>query len=171
MTAVEIQAPTSVPCAAGILTFAEDGNVTAEGADASTTIAIPELRKGAYVYLWCGKDWACFLTEDGQTVWCAWPKQGRLEKVAELNRLDLRGKYDPGGLYHVDFQALPDGDLLVLHELGLARITPRGKVVWQKSHDQFPGNLKRLEPTAVWLQGEEEDFGFRLEDGTPLPAP
>jgi hypothetical protein len=72
MTAMEIQAPTTVPCAADILTFAENGQVTAEGLAASATIAIPEFRKDDYVYLWCGKDWACFLTEDGQTVWCAW---------------------------------------------------------------------------------------------------
>ena len=170
MTAVEIQAPTTVPCAAGTLTFAEDGQVTAEGPDASATIAIPELRKGDYVYLWCGKDWSCFLTEDGPTVWCGWPKQGRLEKVADLNRLDLGGKYDPGGLHQVDFQTLPNGDLLILHELGLARLTPRGKLVWQRTHNQFPGHLKRLELNVVWLQGEEELFGFRLEDGTPWPA-
>jgi hypothetical protein len=45
VTAVEIQAPTTVPCAAGTLNFAEDGRVTAEGPGASTTITIPELRK------------------------------------------------------------------------------------------------------------------------------
>jgi hypothetical protein len=127
-------------------------------------------KKGDNVYLWCGKDWACFLTEDGFTVWCAWPTQGRLEKVADLKRLDLRGRYDPGGLHHVDFQALPNGDVLVLHELGLARLTPGGKLLWQRIHDQFPGHLKRLEANAVWLQGEEL-FGIRLSDGTPLPPP
>ena len=171
MTAVEIQPPTTVPCAAGTLTFTEDGRVTAEGPDAPSTIAIPEIQRGDYVYLWCGENWACLLTEDGPTVWCAWPKQGRLEKVADLKRLDLRGKYDPGGLHHVDFQALPNGDLLILHELGLARLTPRGKLVWQRTHDQFPGHLKRLEANAVWLQDEEEVFGIRLSDGTPLPPP
>ena len=171
MTVVEIQPPTTVPCGAGILTFAEDGRVTVEGPDASATIAIPEIRQGGYVYLWCGKDWACFLVEDGPTVWCAWPQQGRLEKVGDLNRLDLRGKYDPGGLHHVDFQTLPNGDLLILHELGLARLTPQGKLVWQRTHNQFPGSLKRLEANAAWLQGEEELFGFRLDDGASLPAP
>ena len=45
------------------------------------------------------------------------PKKGRLEKIAELDRLDLRGKYDPGGLHRIEFQPLPDGDLVILHEV------------------------------------------------------
>ena len=51
------------------------------------------------MYLWCGKDWACFLAEDGPTVWCAWPHQGKLEKVADLKRLDLPnlGNTTPAG--------------------------------------------------------------------------
>ena len=77
MTAAEIQAPTTVPCGAGTLTFGEHGDVTVEGMDASATVAIPEIRKGDYVHVWCGRDWACFLTEDGPTVWCAWPEKGR----------------------------------------------------------------------------------------------
>ncbi|MEA2533143.1 MAG: hypothetical protein QOJ93_954 [Actinomycetota bacterium] len=165
MTAAEIQAPTTVPCGAGTLTFAEDGDVTVEGMDASATVAIPEIRKGDYVHVWCGRDWACFLTEDGPTVWCAWPAKGRLEKIAELDRLDLRGKYDPGGLHRIEFQPLPDGDLLILHEVGLARVTPEGELLWQTVHDQLSARLEHLDQAAIWLQGEDEPFGFRLDDG------
>jgi hypothetical protein len=85
-----------------------------------------------------------------------------------LDRLDLRGKYDPGGLHRIEFQPLPDGDLLILHEVGLARVTPEGELLWQSVHDQLSARLEHLDQAAIWLQGEGEPFGFRLDDETPL---
>ena len=40
--------------------------------------------------------------------------------MLELDRLDLRGSHDPGGLHRIGFHELADGDLLIIHELGLA---------------------------------------------------
>jgi hypothetical protein len=85
-----------------------------------------------------------------------------------LDRLDLWGKYDPGGLHRIEFQPLPDGDLVILHEVGLARVAPEGELLWQSVHDQLSARLKHLDQAAIWLQDEGEPFGFRLDDGNPI---
>jgi hypothetical protein len=69
---MEIQAPTTVPCGAGTLTFGEGSYVTVDGMDASATVGIRRTR------------------------------------------------------------------------------------------------LEHLEQAAIWLQGEGEPFGFRLDDGNPI---
>jgi hypothetical protein len=57
MTAAEIQAPTTVPCGAGTLTFTEDSHVTVEGMDASATVAIRRKAGSRRSQSWIG--WIC----------------------------------------------------------------------------------------------------------------
>jgi hypothetical protein len=68
---------------------------------------------------WCGDNWGCLVGEDGRDLWCFWPKERRLERVAELNRLDFRGGIDPGRFRRVEFHELTNSDLLIIYELSM----------------------------------------------------
>jgi hypothetical protein len=57
MTAAEIQAPTTVPCGAGTLTFGEDSYVTVDGMDGSATVAIRRKAGSRRSQSWIG--WIC----------------------------------------------------------------------------------------------------------------
>ncbi len=103
-----------------------------------------------------------------KALWGVWPAIGKLSEVARLSRLDLSGHYDPGGLHRVDFQELHGGDLLVVYEMGLARIDPNGSLCWQQVHDQLTARLDRLDGEVAWFHGEYEQFGFHLVDGRPI---
>lgn len=88
--------------------------------------------------------------------------------MLELDRLDLRGHYDPGGPHSVEFRELPDGDLLIVHELGLARVGPDGNARWQQIHDDLTARLHRLDEGIAWFRCESGRFGFWLSDGSPV---
>lgn len=81
---------------------------------------MPDLALSNLVELWCGDGRAYLVGLKGRAVWYAVPSEGRLGEVLELDRLDLWGGYDPGGLHRVEFHELPDGDLLIVHEFGLS---------------------------------------------------
>jgi hypothetical protein len=91
-----------------------------------------------------------------------------LRPVGELERLDFRGGIDPGGFHWVEYHELPGGDVLIVFEVGLARINSAGRLLWQRVHDDITARLQRIDPDAVWLKGEGEAFGFRLSDGCPI---
>jgi hypothetical protein len=169
MTELEVQGRTTLQCAGGLLQFDAEGRVTVSAAGVPQVEKfIPELSLSNCVEVWCGEDLACFVGEKGRTVWCARPSVGQLFKVLDLDRLDLRGAYDPGGLHRVEFQELEDGDLLVVHELGIARIGRDGSPCWQQVHDQLTAHFAGIEGGAAWLRGECDRFGFDLQDGHPV---
>lgn len=169
MTEVDIRATTSVPCAGGVLRFDPDSQVTlvSVGGSESRTV-VTGLELSNFVEIWCGDDWACFLGLKGKTVWCAWPETGKLAQVSRLNRLDLQNYYDPGGLHRVEFHELTSGDLLIVYELGLARVRPDGTLCWQQVHDQLTAHLEGFDDDFVRFRGEYERFCFNLVDGRPV---
>jgi hypothetical protein len=166
MTTVEVQVPATVPCGGGALAIDSNGWITLV-ADGKPDIhaQLEDVRRGDHVHLSCGNDWGCLVGEDGRELWCFWPKEGNLERVAELDRLDFLGGIDPGGFRRVEFHELTNGDLLIIYELGMARLTPKGRLTWQSTYDQISARLQRLDAEAAWFQGEYEPFGFRLTDG------
>ncbi len=169
MTEIDIRTPATVPCASGVLRFEPGGIVTLVGAGGSECcVLVTELELSNFVEFWCGESWACFLGLKSGALWCAWPLTGKLAQVSRLDRLDLQDQYDPGGLHRVAFQELPGGDLLIIHEVGLARVSSNGNLCWQQVHDQLAAHFDKLGDDAVWFRGEYERFGFRLVDGRPV---
>jgi len=123
------------------------------------------------VELWSGDACAYLVGLEGRAVWFAVPSEGRLAQVLELDRLDLRGGYDPGGLHRVEFHVLPDGDLLIVHEFGLARLGRDGCACWQAAHGDITARFDRTADGAAWLLSESGPLGFRLADGHAVVAP
>lgn len=170
MTSLEVRTPTTVPCAGGALTFEPDGNVamSGQGGASQRSALVPDLALSNYVELWCGDDYAYFVGLEGRAAWFARPALGELTEVLKLDRLDLSGHYDPGGLRGVQFRELPDGDVLIVYELGIARVRPDGNVRWHHSHDDLTAHIDRIADGIVWWRGESQEFGYALTDGRPV---
>ncbi len=169
MTEIDIRESATVSCAGGRLRFDPDGHVTLFGVGGFPySVAVIDLKLSNFVELWCSNNWACFLGLKSRVPWGVWPAIGKLSQVAQLDRLDLQEHYDPGGLHRVEFHELPGGDLLVVHEVGLARINPSGILCWQQVHDQLAAQFDRCDGDVVWFHGEYERFGFSLVNGRPF---
>jgi hypothetical protein len=166
VTTLDVQKPLSVECARGAIHFDPGGWVTVSSPGMpESRKKFPDLLLSNFVEFWCGDDWACFVGEKGKTVWFARPSTSTLAEIMELDRLDFEGGYDPGGLHSVEFHGLADGDLLIVYELGLARVGSDGTARWQKVHDQISAHLDHLGNGIAWFRGEYENFGFDLADG------
>ncbi len=169
MTTVKIREPVSVRCGDGVLAFEPGGRVKVSGPQgAEQSGSAPDLALSNFVEVWCDGGHAYFAGLEGTTVWFARPSEGQLTPVLKLDRLDLRDGYDPGGLHRVEFHELADGDLLIVYELGLARLGSDGKARWQGVHDQLSAHFVRIADGVAWLCGEFGTFGFRLIDGRPV---
>jgi hypothetical protein len=171
VTTVNIREPVSVRCGDGVLAFEPDGRVKVSGPQgAEQSESAPDLALSNFVEVWCDGGHAYFVGLEGRTVWFARPSEGQLTQVLKLDRLDLRDSYDPGGLHRVEFHELADGDLLIVYELGLARLGPDGKARWQGAHDQLSAHFVRIADGIAWLRGESGTFGFRLADRRPVES-
>lgn len=169
MTSIDIRDPVSIPCGTGVLALEPGGRITVSSADgAKQTAMSPDLALSNQVELWCRGGHAYLVGLKAKAVWFTIPSRGVLTAVLQLDRLDLRGHYDPGGLHRVEFRELQDGDLLIVHEFGLARVGPDGSVRWQQVHDDLTARLNRLDGGIAWFFGEPGVFGFRLSDGSPV---
>lgn len=171
MTAVrvEVDRPASIQCGTTQITFDPTGRVTLS-TDASDPVSqeMRELVDNLYVIAWCDRDRVLFIGLEAKPLWIATPSTGELHVIANLDRLDLTDGYDPGGMHKITFQPLTDGDTLIIWEIGLARITGKGVLAWQKPFDETFAQLHRLSENDVWLVGENQPFGYRLSDGAAI---
>ncbi|MGF7239442.1 MAG: hypothetical protein ACQSGP_31470, partial [Frankia sp.] len=74
----------------------------------------------------------------------------------------------PGGLERLDFVELPDGDVLLVHELGAARVAPSRGLVWQVTFDHLGVLFDRIDREFAWFEDEYSRYGFRLDDGAAV---
>lgn len=170
MTTIELfREATTIPCGGATLTFDPDGSVTVSSGDGFRTVQLPGLARSAVVEVWCGAGVAFFVGEMDSSVWYVRAAERRITKATDVDRLDLAGGYDPGGLHRVEFRELEGGDVLLVYELGLACLSADGTCRWHPSHDELAARVERLSDGAVWLQGEHGAFGFHVGTGRPLP--
>jgi len=97
-------------------------------------------------------------------VYCAMPRAGWIQCGGQLERLDLRGHYDPGGFHRIEFDRL-GGDLLITHEIGAARLSRPSRVVWQHAHRDLTAWRHGVTEDAVWFRSQDGYFAIRLSDG------
>lgn len=171
MTKVDITNGARVSCAGATLDFESAGTITLSTTGfADDSVVSKDLALESSVVYWCGDEYGYFVGMKGTSLWYVKPSRGRVVKAGELDRLDLQDAYDPGGLHRVTFLELETGDLLLVHELGLARLAPSGEVAWQRTHDRLTAHLEQVDTAAVWFQDEDGRFGFDLAAGDPLIA-
>lgn len=162
---IDLNEPTAVEAAGGVLRFEPPDRLVVIGVTRSSSLRVPGLCLSDWMEGWCGRDWCCLIGWQDRTVVVALPAMGEVEAIGDLDRLDLSGSYDPGGLYYVEFIELPCGDQLLVHELGLARISPRNGIRWQASHDCLGVRFESVEGGVVRLSCDDGRYAYRLEDG------
>ena len=102
----------------------------------------------------------------GRLVDVCWPRDGRAEVVATLERLRLAGSANVSGLRDVWFLPVPGAGVLVSWEKGLALLSPQGRLVWQTAQTDITATVPRIEGDVVKLIGDLGEQSFRLSDGT-----
>jgi hypothetical protein len=148
------------------LVFDPAGTVTFRGEGlASAMVPMPELRTETHVEIYIGRNHAYFAGLEAETVWFVRTLVGDIVEALRLDRLDLRDHYDPGGLRYVSFHELPGGDVVIVYELGLARLDANGRVCWHRVHDQLTLQLARITASVAWFRDEDGDIAFGLDDG------
>lgn len=171
ITSIGLDQPTSLATASGRVEVSPPETVSVVNDNGvGSSIAAPGLRGSGWLEVWCDAGWCCLVGLKDTRVIVAAPGEGRIEIMGELDRLDVGDRYDPGGLEFVEFSALAGGDVLVVYEQGVARVSPAG-MVWQRAHYDLSARVFELTPDVVWFRAEADDrFGFRLDDGTDVFA-
>jgi hypothetical protein len=164
---VDVCASPVLEIAGGVIEFQDSGVVAVSGATQKASIAAPRLGADCDVAVWTDGLWVVLIGLEDVALYCAEPRIGWIRAAGELERLDLRDRYDPGGLHRVDFDPLPGGDLIVTHEFGAARITRPCGIVWQRAHRDLTAWHLGATQDAVWFRSEDGFFGLRIADGQP----
>ena len=170
MSSIDFKAPVDIEVGGGHIILRPPATIEVVGLAGQTSMTVPCLEASNFVEMWCGDAWCAVIGLKGKSLLIARPALGTLTVVGELNRLDLEGGYDPGGLERIEFHELPDGDLLLIHEFGAARVSPSDGLKWQRAHDDLTARVSEVGDHIVWLQGERDRFGYRLSDGQSVLA-
>lgn len=165
MTARDIWTPTELDCAGGRVRVQTDGEIVAAGPPGESRLTDEGLSNSGWAAVWCSASWGLVVGEKDPGVIGVWPLVPRVARVAELERLDLEGGIDPGGLHRVRFIEIPDGDVLIVFEFGAARIHPDGSQAWQVVHRNLIAQVTEVSPDFMWWDTDPGRFGVRLSDG------
>jgi hypothetical protein len=141
------------------------GEIALLSRGARASVEAPLLLADGIVEAWADDDWCCLIGLRAQEIIVAVPGDGRIERVGQLERLDLGDAYDPGGLHRVDFNRLEGGDLLIVHEFGAARISPTDGLVWQRAHRDLTAHLEGVHSDRAQFVAERGSFAYDLRDG------
>ena len=126
-----------------------------------------DLEASSTVSSWCRPTWCCLIGEKGHNLAIVRPADERLI-IEWVDRLDLGNGYDPGGVHRLDLREIPTrDDILIIHEVGLARVSAQ-RIVWQWRHSDATARFERFAGNAVFLASEEGRLAFDLEDVMPV---
>ena len=123
-----------------------------------------DLGEGTEIVTWQGRRCGVVMGLESGTAIILDEKTVESCAVERLERLRLTG-YDPGGLTWVEFYDVEGGDILLATEVGVSRINPHGRIVWQKVHDDLTVRPTSIDEKAIWLEGEHSTFGYDLSNG------
>jgi hypothetical protein len=85
-----------------------------------------------------------------------------------LERLNLSGRYDPGGLYRVEFHPLSGDSSLIEYEFGVARLAWRSGLLWQFVHNYLTARVDSVTEHSILIRSEATQYRLSLEDGLPI---
>jgi hypothetical protein len=145
-----------------------DELVLVEGSRRVSAVTAPDLARDDRLTLWVRDDSVLVFGEHAATVVRVNLSDVRLDVTGKLTRLDLSGRYDPGGLHHVQLVAF-GSRVLVLTEAAVALVSDSGAVMWSHVHGQPDLALAKVEDGVVCLEGEDSRVRLSLETGANLP--
>jgi hypothetical protein len=168
IASLELPDRARVEAGGGEIVLSAPDTITVSGPEGSGSLTLPGLAQSDSLEVWCGEGWCLLVGLQHPTVVAARPTDGEITVLGDVERLDLDGGYDPGGLERVEFHELPGGDLLVVTELSVARVSPAPAIVWQRTHDDLTARVERIDQASVWFDADGDRFGFDLDDGTDI---
>lgn len=170
IASLELPGRPRIRTAGGEIGLSAPGTIAVSGPEGSGSLTLPGLARSDSLEIWCGERWCLLVGLQHPTVVAARPTDGEIVVLGDVERLDLGDGYDPGGLERVEFHELPGGDVLVVTELGVARVSspPIPVMVWQRTHDDLTARVDRVDKASVWFDADGDHFGFDLDDGTDI---
>jgi hypothetical protein len=85
-----------------------------------------------------------------------------------LARVDLDGRYDPGGLHRVQLFAVGNDSCLVDTEMGLCLVRRGRGIDWTAVHDDLTARVVRVSEIEVVVLSESSSTRLSLSDGRLL---
>lgn len=165
MTTIDFTGPVSIQRAGGEIEFVPPDLIRVNGPGGRHERQFPRLQRSNSIELWCDGQRCLAIGDKDNNIVVVTPAAATVEILGRLSRLDLSGKYDPGGLERIRIIDLDDGTLLIEHELGIARVSPTSGIVWEQVHGDLTARLVGVDGEAVWLRSETGEFGYSLADG------
>lgn len=165
MTTIDFTGPVSIEEAGGEIEFVPPDLIRASGPGGRHETHIPGLQGSSSLELWCDGQRCLVIGWKDENIVVVTPAAGTVETLGRLSRLDLSGKYDPGGLERIRIIGLDDGTVLIEHELGIARVSPTDGIAWEQVHGDLTARVVGVDAEAVSLRSETGEFGYKLGDG------
>jgi hypothetical protein len=166
----EISKQVKVRCGRSAVRIVPPATVLLEDNEA-VEVEVPDLAGSNFLEVWEGQGWCCLIGLKGKTAIVIHCDQAQLRTVGPIERLDLGSSYDPGGFERIDFVDLPGGDVLIVHEIGVARVGSDGSLKWQRTHDDLTARHRGLHKDVIRFEGEHDRFGFNVGTGDPVFEP
>lgn len=142
------------------------GSVTRKADEGEFVRVVPGFTNSEFIRVWLNTRWACIVGEGSREVVVADARHNTLEIVGELERLDLRDTYNPGGLERVDFVEVDADRTLIDFEVGIAMLSRVPEILWQKVHEDLSCRISEITSSVVRVQCADQGFELRLSDGT-----
>lgn len=124
-----------IRCGGAVVRFALPDVVTVEHGGRTRAEALDGLGDSNLFAAHCVGGRLFVVGETSPLVWVVDVDALTVTQTARLDRLDLEGRYDPGGMHRVTFRTLDGDEVLVEHELGVAQLGPDGRLLWERVHD------------------------------------
>ncbi len=149
----------------GVLRRAPGGWVELAQPHGAASVVVPELDDADELTGLVLAAWVCTAGSPGAWVLRCGAEPATLRVDRVLPRLDLRDRYDPGGLHRVRLHAVATGSCLVETEVGLALVPRLGAIDWTWAHDDLTARVAELRGDEVVLADEHGRRRIRL----PVP--
>jgi len=115
----------------------------------------------------CNRRWCVAVGARSAPIIRTVPSTGNVATIGFLPRLDLEGKYDPGGLYRVKIHPLEDAAFLIETEIALAVVT-EFRVRWYRRHDDLTERVTAIEDGLITSYSDGGTLTHRLLDGSAV---
>lgn len=153
------------------LSLGGDGKLTLASPPSGATELALELKTSPFLDAYVTPTWMCTIGAADRQIALGLAEGPRLQVIAELDRFDYGGRYDPG-THVVRFYSRPNHDQCVLiWEIGVALVDPLIGIVWKHIHDDTNQRVVEINGKGIELMGVDMAISVSLADGTARKRP
>jgi hypothetical protein len=152
----------------GMLRRISGGRVELEQDGLASSVVVEDLADSDPLVGMSFADWLCAVGSAGSSILSGTSTPLTLRIDGHLDRLNLQGRYDPGGLYRVRLFAVGDDACLIETEIGLCQVRRGRGVCWTVVHDDLTATVLEVRGGEVVVSSESSLTRFSLSDGELL---